>query len=67
MHSVQMQRVENLLRNIFDGPTPVYFKFEDTGQRMRAPQSMWANDHPLLREELTRILGKDHVKEQTAK
>ncbi len=63
----QMHRIENLLRNIFDGTTPVFFKFEDTGQRMRAPQSMWAKDHPLLRAELERILGKDHVKEQTAK
>ena len=53
--------MENLLRNIFDGPTPVYFKFADTGQRMRAPQSLWANDDPLLRAELVRILGRDHV------
>ena len=67
MHSEQMHRIENLLQNIFDGTTPVYFKFEDSGQRMRAPQSMWANDHPLLRAELERILGKDHVKQQTAK
>ena len=67
MQSKEMHAVENLLRNIFDGPTPVYFKFEDTGQRMRAPQSMWAHDHPYLRAELERILGKDHVKEQTAK
>ena len=67
MQSMQMRQVENLLRNIFDGPTPVYFKFEDTGQRMRAPQSLWANDHPLLRKELVRILGADHVKQQTAK
>ena len=62
-----MQRIENLLRNIFDGPMPVYFKFEDSGQRMRAPQSLWANDVPILRRELERILGPDHVKEQTAK
>ena len=67
MQSKEMHAVENLLRNIFDGPTPVYFKFEDTGQRMRAPQSMWAHDHPYLRAELERILGKDHVKEQAAK
>ena len=59
--SREMARVENLLRNIFDGPTPVYFKFADTGQRMRAPQSLWANDDPLLRAELVRILGRDHV------
>lgn len=65
--SREMQRIENLLRNIFDGPMPVYFKFEDSGQRMRAPQSLWANDVPILRRELERILGPDHVKEQTAK
>ncbi len=64
--SAQMRQVENLLENIFDGPTPVFFKFEDSGQRMRAPQRMWANDHPLLRQELARILGQDHIKEQLA-
>lgn len=63
----EMHRIENLLRNIFDGPTKVYFKFEDTGQRMLAPQSMWATDDPLLRAELTRILGKGHLKIQAAK
>ena len=62
----QMRQVTNLLENIFDGNTPVYIKFEDSGQRVRAPQSMWALDHPLLRAELERILGKDHVKIQTA-
>ena len=64
--SGEMRLVENLLQNIFDGPTPVFFKFEDTGQRVRAPQSMWANDQPLLRQELTRILGAEHIKEQVA-
>lgn len=63
--SAEMHRVENLLQNIFDGSTPVYFKFADTGQRLRAPQSMWALDHPLLRQELERILGADHVKFQS--
>ncbi|MDD4850564.1 MAG: DNA polymerase III subunit alpha [Gemmiger sp.] len=62
----EMALVENLLKNIFDGPTPVFFKFEDTGQRVKAPQSIWANDHPLLRQELARILGPEHVKEQFA-
>jgi hypothetical protein len=27
---------------------------------------MWAMDHPLLRQELERILGADHVKFTTA-
>ncbi len=65
--SPEMAKIENLLRNIFDGPTPVYFKFEDSGQRMRAPQSLWVNDLPILRKELERILGPEHVKEQRAK
>ena len=60
-HCDQMNRIQNLLRNIFDGPTPVYFKFEDTGRRARAPQSLWAKDEPLLYAELVRILGKDNV------
>ena len=64
---IQMEKIENLLRNIFDGTTRVYFKFEDTGQRMLAPRSMWANNCPALLRELERILGKDHVKLQTAK
>ena len=63
----QMARIENLLHNIFDGHTPVYFKFEDSGQYMRAPQSLWANDGPLLRAELERILGAGHVKTRAAK
>ena len=65
--SPEMHRIENLLHNIFDGPTPVYFKFEDSGQRVRAPQSLWCNDVPVLRQELERILGENHVKEQRAK
>ena len=65
--SPEMHRIENLLHNIFDGPTPVYFKFEDSGQRVRAPQSLWCNDVPVLRRELERILGENHVKEQRAK
>ena len=64
---VQMEKIENLLRHIFDGTTRVYFKFEDTGQRMLAPRSMWANNCPTLLRELERILGKDCVKLQTAK
>ena len=65
--SREMHRIENLLEHIFNGSTPVYFKFEDTGQRMRAPQKLWALDHPLLRQELERILGSDHVKVQGEK
>ena len=63
----QMKKIENLLRNIFDGTTPVCFKFEDSGQRMVAPQTLWAKMDPLLMKELERILGADRVKIQSAK
>ena len=62
----EMHRVENLLCNIFDGGTvKVYFCFADTGQKALA-RHMAVNDDPLLRAELERILGKEHVKVQIA-
>ena len=61
----EMHKVENLLCNIFDGgTTKVYFRFADTGQKVLACH-MAIKDDPLLRAELERILGKDHVKVQT--
>ena len=62
----EMHKVENLLCNIFDGgTTKVYFRFADTGQKVLA-RHMAIKDDPLLRAELERILGKDHVKVQTS-
>ena len=62
----EMHKVENLLCNIFDGgTTKVYFRFADTGQKVLA-RHMAIKDDPLLRAELERILGKDHVKVQAA-
>ena len=62
----EMHRVENLLCNIFDGGTvKVYFCFADTGQKVLA-RHMAVKDDPLLRAELERILGKEHVKVQIA-
>ena len=62
----EMHKVENLLCNIFDGgTTKVYFRFADTGQKVLA-RHMAIKDDPLLRAELERILGKDHVKVQMA-
>ena len=62
----EMHKVENLLCNIFDGgATKVYFRFADTGQKVLA-RHMAIKDDPLLRAELERILGKDHVKVQMA-
>lgn len=60
-----MHKVENLLQNIFDGPTPVYFKFEDSGQRV-VRRKVCGHGSPRLRQELERILGADHVKFTTA-
>ena len=63
---LEMHRVENLLCNIFDGGTvKVYFCFADTGQKALA-RHMAVKDDPLLRAELERILGKEHVKVQIA-
>ena len=60
----EMRKVENLLCNIFDGGTAkVYFRFADTGQKMLA-RHMAVVDDPLLRAELTQILGADNVKVQ---
>lgn len=60
----EMRKVENLLCNIFDGgTTKVYFRFADTGQKMLA-RHMAVVDDPLLRAELTQILGADNVKVQ---
>ena len=62
----EMHRVENLMCNIFDGGTvKVYFCFADTGQKALA-RHMAVKDDPLLRAELERILGKEHVKVQIA-
>lgn len=61
----QMRKVENLLCNIFDGGTvKVYFRFADTGQKALA-RHMAVKDDPLLRAELVRILGPEHVNVQT--
>ena len=60
----EMQKIENLLCNIFDGGTArVYFRFADTGQKMLA-RHMAVVDDPLLRAELAQILGADNVKVQ---
>lgn len=63
--SEQMRKIQNLFCNIFDGGTVhVYFYFLDTGKKALA-KHMAVKDDPLLRTELTRILGKDCVKVRT--
>ena len=65
LHCAEMHRVENLLCNIFDGGTvKVYFRFADSGKKALA-RHMVVKDDPLLRAELVRILGAEHVKVQT--
>ena len=65
LHCAEMRRVENLLCNIFDGGTvKVYFRFADSGKKALA-RHMAVKDDPLLRAELVRILGAEHVKVQT--
>ena len=66
MQCPEMHKVENLLCNIFDGGTvKVYFRFADSGKKVLA-RHMAVKDDPLLRAELARILGEEHVKVQTA-
>lgn len=60
MESWQFRRVKNVL-SIFEGNLPVYMYFEDTKQRVRAPHSLWTQEHPLLFQELEHILGPGHV------
>ena len=62
----QMRKVQNLL-GIFDGGMPVYIYFADTRQLTIAPRTLWALDHPLLRQELERILGPQNVAVQAAR
>lgn len=54
------EKVKNLL-SIFEGNLPVCIYFEDTKQRVRAPRGLWTISHPLLYQELERLLGPGHV------
>ena len=53
-------RVINLLE-IFDGQTPVYFKFSDNGKRVQAPRKLFVQLNDPLISELKRILGEKAV------
>ena len=59
----ETQKVLNLLE-IFDGDTPVILFLADTRQKLGVPRRLWANDHPLFRQELECILGKGCVVEK---
>lgn len=56
----QMHQIKNLF-TIFDGATPVYFLFSDTGIKAAAPRFMWCNPTERLLSELYHLLGKENV------
>ena len=60
---LETQKVLNLLE-IFDGDKPVVLFLADTRQKLAVPRRLWAKDHPLLRQELERILGEGSVVEK---
>ena len=53
-------KVINLLE-IFDGDMPVIFYLEDVRQKLAAPRRLYASGHPLLFQELKRLLGEHNV------
>ncbi|MBR2151717.1 MAG: DNA polymerase III subunit alpha [Clostridia bacterium] len=53
-------KVENLL-SIFEGTTPVYFKFEDTNKRVMLPRSMFISYNEPLMNQLRKLLGDENV------
>ena len=50
-----------LVTGVFDGPVPLYIRFQDTGKLLRAPASMavWPNE--VMLRELRAILGEANV------
>lgn len=56
----QFHKVENLL-TIFEGSLPVYMYFEDQKKLILAPRNLWSLYHPLLIQELERVLGQGNV------
>ena len=58
--SREYAKVVNLL-GIFDGDIPVLLYLTDTKQYLRAPRHLYASGHPLLLEELERLVGKGNV------
>ncbi len=47
---------------IFDGLTPVYVYFTDSGQLTEAPRSLWTATNRVMLGELERILGEGNIK-----
>lgn len=60
LESETYKRVKNLLE-IFDGSSQVIFKLSDTGQKFRAPRSLWVMLNEPLINELKYVLGEENV------
>jgi len=56
----QYDKVINLLE-IFDGSMPVILYLQDTKQKLGVPRRLYASGHPLLMQELQRLLGTENV------
>ncbi len=54
------QKVVNLLE-IFDGDMPVVLYLEDEKKKLAAPRRLYTSGHPLLMQELGRLLGAENV------
>ncbi len=47
--------------DIFDGSTPVYMYFNDSGKLMLAPRNMWTDINDVMLNELKRRIGEKNV------
>jgi len=59
--SEEFERAKNLLE-IFEGNTPVYVMFADTGKLTIAPKNLWVDVNNVLIRELIAVLGEENVK-----
>lgn len=50
-----------LITAVFEGATPLYFRFEDSGKLMRAPSDMYVWPNGAMLAELRHILGENNV------
>ena len=58
--SREFKQAQNLFQ-IFEGNWPVYIRFNDTGQMVKAPSQMWTLNNQTLIQELKRALGEENV------
>ena len=58
--SREYAKVVNLL-HIFDGDMPVLLYLMDTKQYLQVPRHLYSSGHPLLFEELERLVGTDNI------